>query len=68
MNLQNIDTAFKHQMLLNIKQTLHYATIKLIKSYVPNDKRIGISNVENVINDNFTLQSKWTIIRDLDGY
>jgi hypothetical protein len=38
-----------------------------VRPYVPQERRIGISNVDKIIDDNYALWSKWTIIRDLNG-
>jgi ankyrin repeat protein len=55
-------------LLTNIKKSTEYSNIKLVRPFVPKNKRIGISNIEDVIDENYTLHSKWTIIRDIDGY
>lgn len=45
-----------------------YSNLKLYRPYVHHDKRIGISNIDKIIDDNYAINSKWTIIRDIDGH
>lgn len=64
----NIIKSVIDELLFNVKKSAEYASIKLIKPYVPPQNKIGISNVEDVIDTNYTQHCKWTIIRDIDGY
>ena len=42
--------------------------LKLIKPIIPQERKIGLLNIRNTINHNFSVNSKWTIIRDIEGY
>jgi len=54
--------------MLNIKVSAQFANIKLIKPVVPKENRIGISNIEEIVDTNYTMDAKWTIIRDINGW
>lgn len=80
MTIQNLEFAFNlkngylnfisiiDDLINNLRQSAEFANIKLIKPVVPKDKRIGISNIEEIIDEHFTINCKWTIMRDINGY
>ena len=41
---------------------------KLIKPYIAPEYKVGISSVKEVINNNYFLHKKWTMIRDIHSY